>query len=848
MKEGKVLKFWELSAEQLLKELDSNYHGLTQKEALKRQKKSGLNEIGMEKRRTAWSIFFSQFQNPLLVILILASLVSAFLGEIVSATIIFLMIGFSAVISFFQEYRSEKTIELLKKKVSLKADVKRDGKRKTVHAHDLVVGDLVYLALGQVVPADLRLTSVNGLTLNESILTGESFPVEKTGEPQKVSDYLPQAMKNLAFMGTHVAQGSGQGIVVAIGRDTEFGRTAKLISGQEEQSEFQRGVSNFGYFLFRIIIVFSMTIFLFLALFKGNWLDALLFSLSIAVGISPELLPMIITINLSQAARKMAKHSVIVKKLMAIEDLGNADVLCTDKTGTLTEGQISLHDYFDLSGHQNGKLLEFAKLCNCLSFKENVCHNPLDKAIMDYNGKTKDYKSAGPYKVIKELTFDFNRRRMSAIVQNKERLIITKGATEEMLSVCAKVEIDGAPRNLKPHLQKIKNKIKEQESHGFKIMLLAYRKIAVKSKYECGDESDLILLGFLVFNDPLKKTAADSLRLFREMGVSIKLLTGDTAETARFLARETGFPSVKTVAGSSLDRLSNSQLKKIVSETDIFAKVTPEHKLKIIKALRESGHSVAFLGDGVNDAPALRAADVGISVDSGSDVAKEVADVILLKKSLRVLIDGIKEGRRTFGNTMKYIFCTISSNYGNMFSVVGASIILPFIPLLPVQILLLNFLSDFPMLAVSTDTVDDEYLRKPKRWNIKVIKKFMSYFGLVSSAFDFLTYGFLLLIVKASMPLFQVGWFWQSFLTEVLLIFVIRTRLPFFKSRPSNGLIAAFAITVVIVLLVMYTPIAGFFGFATMPLWVNLSLIAMSAGYFIVVELGKQWFYRRYDI
>lgn len=846
--DNKLFKYWELEAGLLLKDLETSPKGLGATEVIRRQKKFGPNQITAFKARSAFNIFISQFKNPLVLILLLASIVSAFLGEIISTIIIVAMILFSAIVSFIQEYRSERTVDLLKKKVSLKAEVIRNGKKKTISSQNLVVGDIVFLNFGKVVPADLRLLEVDDLTINESVLTGESFPVEKSAQPQKVRDYLPQAMVNLAFMGTHVTQGSAKGVVIAIGKNTEFGKTAKLLSIKEEDSEFQRGISEFGFFLFRIIIAFSLLIFLFLAVFRGDWLGALLFSLSIAVGISPELLPMIITINLSQAARKMAKNSVIVKKLMAIEDLGNADVLCTDKTGTLTEGKIILQDYFDLSGKKNEELMRFAQLCNSINLKSKTCVSSLDSAIMDYVEDNKLQKNTKGYKIIDDIAFDFNRRRMGMVVQNKERLLLVKGAAEEMLSVCSRVYQGGHLKKIDAHRQSIREKIKAQELRGFRVVLLGYREIEIKKKYNFHDEHDLILLGFLVFNDPPKASAKESLDKFRDLGVTIKLLTGDTAESAKFLAKETGFVFTKTILGSKLDRLNEEQFIKTVNEIDIFAKITPEHKLKIVKALKEGGHCVAFLGDGVNDAPALRAADVGISVDSATDVAKEAADVILLKQNLGVLIEGIKEGRRTFGNTIKYIFCTISSNYGNMFSVLGAAIMLPFIPMLPVQVLLLNFLSDFPLLAVSTDTVDEEYLKKPKRWDIKKIKKFMNYFGLLSSAFDFLTFGFLLLIVRASMPLFQVGWFWQSFLTEVLLIFVVRTHRLFFKSRPSNGLIISFVITIAIVLLIMYTPVAYYFGFARMPLWVNLSMVAMAFGYFFVVEAGKQWFYKKYDM
>ncbi len=842
-------KYWEFDSNKTLKIFNTSTQGITEKEIASRRKKFGSNEIKSQKQRSALKILLSQFSSPLLIILLVAALVSGFLGEFFSTTIIILMIIFSAIISFFQEYRSEKTVQLLKKKVALKTQVIRHNKTRQILASDLVVGDIVSLLSGTVIPADLRIIQSDELTINESVLTGESYPVQKNSEPQRVKDFLPQAMNNLAFAGTHVVSGSGLGVVVAVGAKTEFGKTAALLGAQQTPSQFQKGVSDFGIFLFKIIVVFSLMVFLFLAIFRGNWLASLMFSLSIAVGISPELLPLIITINLSKAARLMAKNHVIVKRLMAIENLGNADILCTDKTGTLTEGKVFLRDFFNFEGKKDLKLLTFANLCNCYNFTKADCHNILDDAVIEFVKKNKyGKKLIKEYKFIDDVAFDFDRRRMSAIVQNKERLIITKGADEEMLSVCTHVEINERVAPINAHLKKIKAKIKEQESCGLKTLLLAYREIEVKDKYSTEDEKDLILSGYLVFADPPKKSAAKSLEMFRQMGVHIKLITGDTEESAKFLAKETGFLYAKTISGQKLQKFKTEKFNQAVSDYDIFAKATPELKLRIIKALKEKGHAVAFLGDGINDAPALRQADVGISVDSATDVAKEAADVILLKKNLQVLIGGIIEGRKTFGNTLKYIFCTISSNYGNMFSVVGASILLPFIPLLPVQVLLLNFLSDFPLLAISTDRVDEEYLKKPKQWDIKKIKKFMNYFGLISSAFDFLTFGFLLFIVKASMPLFQVGWFWQSFLTEVLLIFVIRTRKWFFRSRPSNGLITAFLITILIVLAIMYTPLADYFGFAIMPLWVNLTMIAMGFGYFFVVELGKKAFYRKYDI
>jgi len=841
-----IIKNCELENELLLKKLNSSRKGLSLEESIKLRKKFGENIIYSQQKRTALSIFISQFKNPLFITLFIASIVSGFLGEMVSTTIIIVMLSFSGIVSFLQEYHSEKTVELLKKRIALKAVVIRNGKEKEIFANELVVGDIVSISFGAVVPADIRLIDVNDLALDEAMLTGESFPVEKIDKPIILNDYIPQAMKNIAFMGTHVVSGSALGIVVATGKNTEFGRTAKMLESKEEKTEFQKGIADFSLFLFKIIIVFSFCIFIFLALFRGSWLASLLFSLSIAVGISPELLPMIITINLSRAARIMAKNNVIVKKLLSIEYLGNIDILCTDKTGTLTEGKIALKNYFDFFGKEDAEIINLSLLCTSHNNKSRN-QNSLDIAVIKYAEKHK-HRSLKDYEIIDDIAFDFKRRKMSVIVENKKRIIITKGAAEEMLDACSYININSSKKNIAEYTEKINAEIKKQESSGFKVLLLAYKDIEKKSKYTVADEKKLIFLGYLVFVDPPKETALASIAIFKKMGISLKLLTGDTKESAIWLAKETGFVFTKAIIGSELDKMSDTKFKKTVLDYDVFAKITPEHKLKIVKTLKECGKNVAFLGDGINDAPALHIADVGISVDDAVDVAKEAADIILLKKNLGTLIDGIKEGRKTFGNTLKYIFCTISSNYGNMFSLIGASIILPFIPLLPAQVLLLNLFSDLPLLAVSTDSVDEEYLKKPKHWDIEVIKKFMNYFGLVSSLFDFITYAFLLLIVGAGMSLFQVGWFWQSFLTEVLLIFVIRTRKWFWQSTPSKTLMYIFALTIILVLVVMYTPIAIYFGFAKMPVWVNISLIGIAICYFGVVETTKKMFYKKYDI
>ena len=839
-------KFITMDLEKLFYTLRSGHSGLTSLEAKKRLAEYGHNELFAQKKRSPLGIFISQFANPLVLILLAATLISGILGEWTSALIIILMILFSAILSFIQEYHSDKIMEALKNKVAVKAFVLRDKKIQQINTVDLVSGDVVILEVGKIVPADLRLIETNDLSINQAVLSGESFPVEKfVDSPKNVTE--PLQAQNLAFSGSHVVQGYGQGIVIATGQNTFLGQTAQLLAAKEPISQFQKGINDFGYFLFRIIIVFSLAVFIFLALFRGNWLESLLFALAIAVGISPELLPLIITINLSRGARIMAKKKVVVKRLMSIENLGNADVLCTDKTGTLTEGKVELKAYLDFLGNKDDQVLHWGNLCNSYAINRATASNPLDLAIINYS-KQHQFKN-NSYKIIDSIAFDFYRRRMSVILQkNGELIMVCKGAAEEILKICNKVRFKDKDEDIKKYLHDINARITSQEEDGYRLILVAQKPIAQKEKYSVKDEKEMILIGALAFYDPPKLTAADSIRNFMDLGIAIKILTGDNEVATKRLCQEIDYKYQKIILGKDLDNISDDKLKKLASESDIFAKVTPEHKLKIVKALTESGHSVAFLGDGVNDAPALKAADVGISVDTAVDVAREAADVILLKKSLAVLIDGIKEGRKTFANTLKYILCTISSNYGNMFSVTGAALILPFIPMLPVQVILLNFFSDAPMLAIATDNVDDDYVKKPKHWDIKKIRKSMNYFGLLSSIFDFITFGFLLFIVKANMPVFQSGWFFQSFLTEVLFIFVVRTKNWFWKSKPSKTLMVSAAITTVIILLVLYTNLRNYFSFGYLKLEVALVIVGIACTYYLLMEFFKRVIYKKFEI
>ncbi len=849
MKSQLLPNYWGKSAAEVLSQLKSKPTGLTSIEAKGRLFYRGKNEIPSQKKRNGWEIFLSQFKSPLVIILLVASVISGILGEAVSTGIIILIILVSALLAFFQEYKSERAIDSLRKRVSLKTTVIRDGQPKIISAVNLVVGDLVLLDLGKVVPADLRLITTDDLMIDEAIITGESFPVEKNAKPIAVKNYLPQAMSNLAFMGTHIVQGAGQGVVIATAKNTELGRTAHLLETKPQETEFQKGIKNFGLMLFKVILLFTLAIFLILAIFKHDVTESLLFSLAIAVGISPELLPIIITINLAKGAQQMAQKHVIVKRLMSIEDLGNIDILCTDKTGTLTEGKINLQGFYNLAGDKERQVLQLAYLCNSLTVAKDVIGNPLDEAIIILAKKEKIKDEVRNYQIIESIAFDFNRRKMSTIVKhNGQRQLICKGAAAEILQACSRLKINGQTKPIVNKLPDLKKKFSQLEKKGLRILLIATKNIAVKRRYGPAEENNLILTGYLVFFDPPKEVARQSIQLLKGLGVKIKILTGDSEPTALHLCEQIGLKNSKVLLGSQLSLMSPEEIKKMVNEVDVFAKITPEDKLIIINALKDSGHTVGFLGDGVNDAPALRAADVGISVDSAVEVAKEAANVVLLKKNLNVLIDGIIEGRKTFGNTLKYIFATISSNYGNMFSVAGAAIFLPFIPMLPAQILLLNFLSDFPMLAVSSDRVDEDYLRKPKHWDIKIISRFMTHFGLASSAFDFLTFGLLLLIFKANASLFQTGWFWESFLTEVVIIFIIRTKKWFWQSRPSATLVLTSLVTTLIVLLFIYTKLSYFFHFTPLHWSVLLALTMVTIGYFVAIEIGKKIFYKKFNI
>jgi Mg2+-importing ATPase len=829
---------WDESKEEVLRELETSNNGLTTAEATRQLKKSGKNVIERGRKRSVFLIFVEQFRNWLMIALLIAAGASYFLGEQLNAGVIVGLVIISVVFSFFQEFKAEAALEKLAKYISHNARVKRDGEWVQINSEDLVLGDIVELRIGDVVPAELRLLEVDELTLNESILTGESAPVLKT--TQEVKGEQPQELTNMAFMGTIVSSGRGTGVVVSVGKDTFLGKTASVLKEKPPETEFQKQTKKFSQFLFKVILVMTVFVFLANSLMNKGILESFLFAVALAVGITPELLPAIMTITLSEGALRIAKKKVIVKRLMSVEDLGNIDTLCADKTGTLTKGEFSLVDYSDLEGKRDINIIIKALLCTSgeLQGNKTLATNPTDKALWKSKVAKGNRNKLNAYKLLDENEFDYTRRRVSALVEkNNERTLVVKGSIESMIEVCKLGETS------KKSIVKMAN---EFEDEGHRVVGVGERKMK-RDKSSARDEKNLKFVGFLLFNDPVKSSAIDAIKRLKELGVDIKILSGDSLSVTNYVAKKVGFEvnDGSILLGNDLDKLDSREFERKIRGTNFFARVTPEQKYKIVASLNKEGHVVGFLGDGVNDAPALRAADVGIAVDSGASVSKEAADIILLKKDLHVLADGIETGRKTFGNIMKYILNTISANCGNMLTVSLSSLFLTFIPLLPSQILLNNFISDIPLFAVSVDNVDRDFIKKPKRWSIHMIAHFMIYFGLISSIFDFFMILPMLTIWHVPMEMFRTAWFVESSLSEIIITFAIRTKLVFYKSVPSTLLIV---LSILSSLLIVGLPAIGvgekLFEFVAIPgyLWIWIWVIVL--GYFLTTEVVKRWFFK----
>ncbi|MCE9549744.1 MAG: magnesium-translocating P-type ATPase [Betaproteobacteria bacterium] len=849
---SQLLEMGRTDAAAVLQQLASRLDGLTQAEADVRLKQYGLNVIAREQRLSALIRLLSNVKNPLVLLLIALGVLSFLTGDLRATVVIFVMVILGIVLRFVQEMRADNAAEKLKAMVSNTATLVRDGKETEVPLKMLVPGDIIRLAAGDMTPADVRVLSAKDLFLNQAALTGESLPVEKRADAAPADVHNPLELANICFLGTNVESGAATAVVICTGKQTYLGSLAASIVGQRQLTSFDKGINKFTWLMILFIAVMVPTVFLLNGLSKHNWTEAFLFAMAVAVGLTPEMLPMIVTVNLSKGALAMARKKVIVKRLNAIQNFGAMDVLCTDKTGTITQGKIVLEKHLDVNGKDSEKVLHFGYLN---SFHHTGLKNLLDEAILKHEELEQHLQVQEKYRKIDEIPFDFVRRRMSVVVEDESGLntLICKGAVEEVLNLCTRVELNGEVIAVQAeHDTRRRQLADELNGQGFRVIALAYKQMQGASDepvYAVKDESDLILLGFLAFLDPPKDTATEALKRLHRLNVDVKILTGDNEIVTSYICKEVGMPVENLLLGSQIEAMNDDELAVAVAASSVFARLAPAHKERIIRALQSKDHVVGFMGDGINDAPALKAADVGISVDSAVDIAKESSDIILLENNLLILEQGVLEGRRVFGNIIKYIKMAASSNFGNMLSVVGASVFLPFLPMLPIQVLINNLLYDFSQTTIPTDEVDADWLTKPRKWAIGEIERFILFFGPISSIFDYLTFFIMLYLFNSwqNPALFHTGWFVESIFTQTLIIHIIRTnRIPFIESRASWQLIATSLIIVAVAALLTVSPLADTLGFVALPPLYWLLLAVMLLCYMILTQLVKTWFIRRF--
>jgi len=822
----------------LLQRLETSETGLTAAQAAERIKKFGLNDPAPVRATTAFTEVLRFCANPLVIILLLASVVSAVVGDIIDAVIIAAIMLLSGAVNFFQTYRSQRAVLRLRAQVAPTATALRDGKWTEVPRSAVVPGDLIRLSAGDLVPADSHMIWSRNFHLQEAALTGESMPVEKspaeTGSPESSIQ-----SSNMIFLGTSVVSGMATAVVITTGRATAFGDIATRLTVRAPETEFDRGSKRFGLLIMETVFFLVLFILLVNLAMHRNALESLLFAVALAVGLTPEFLPMITTVTLSVGAVKMARKNVIVKHLAAIQNLGSIDVLCTDKTGTLTAGEMTVDRSLDPFGQAADRAIFLAYLN---SYFETGIRSPLDSAILKQPQAHVD-----AYHKTDEIPFDFDRRRLSIVVEKDDKaLLISKGAPEGVLQVCSEYEIQGVRHPLDDAQRKhCDENYQELSAKGFRVLAVAYRPLDRAAGLTAADERDLILVGFLTFADPPLKGAAESIAAMRRDGVQVKILTGDNELVTKYICAQVGIDSKEVVVGDDIARMDDSALAHVAEESHVFARVSPAQKNRIILALKHRNHVVGFLGDGINDAPSLHTADVGISVAGAVDVAKDSADIILLEPGFEVLHTAIVEGRKAFANVLKYLLMGTSSNFGNMFSMAGASLFLPFLPMLPTQILLNNFLYDLSQVTIPTDNVDPAYTRRPHRWDISIIRDFMILIGPISSIYDFLTFFVLLKVFHASETLFHTGWFVESLATQTLVIFVIRTAGRPWRDRPSVALTASALIIVATGILLPFSPLGGYFGFTPLPPDFLLFLVVATATYLALVEVAKRRLMRR---
>ncbi|MGO9570465.1 MAG: magnesium-translocating P-type ATPase [Desulfomonilaceae bacterium] len=830
--------FWSVPSTEMLNRLESSSQGLSTSEARRRLSQYGSNLLTPKKRSDTFTLLLSQFKSPIILILLFATGLSFFLHDHVNALIILVIVFGSGLLGFWQERGAADAVEKLLAIVQIKATALRDGTAKKIPLEEVVPGDVVLVSAGDVIPGDCLVLESKALYVDEATLTGETYPVGKSVEVTDAEAPLSRR-KNVLWMGTHVVSGSGTAVVVSTGKQTEFGKVSERLELRPEETEFERGVRRFGYFLMEVTLLLVIAIFAANVYLHKPVLDSFLFSLALAVGLTPQLLPAIISINLAHGAKDMAKEKVIVKRLASIENFGSMNVLCSDKTGTLTEGVVRLRSALNVDAESSEKVLRYAYIN---AFYETGFVNPIDEAIRAYR-----QFEISDHQKLDEVPYDFIRKRLSILVATGDRhFMVTKGALRNILDVCSSAEdANGQIVDIASVQEKIETHFKEFSGQGCRTLGIAYRDLGSESSITPDHEKNMTFLGFLVLFDPPKADIVETIGLLKRLGVSLKVITGDNRLVAANLGQQIGLTNPQVLTGPDLRHMSTEALVNRVGEVDILAEVEPNQKERIILALKRAGNVVGYMGDGINDASALHAADVSISVDSAADVAKGAADIVLLEKDLGVLVQGVSSGRTTFANTLKYVFMATSANFGNMFSMAGASLFLPFLPLLPKQILLTNLMTDFPEMAIATDSVDSEMVEQPRRWDIKFIRKFMLAFGLLSSVFDYLTFGCLLWVLHATVEQFRTGWFIESVVSASLIVLVIRSRRPFFSSKPGKYLTIATLLVVAVTLLLPISPLAGLLEFQPLPFSFLLILAGIVVVYIVSAELVKRLFYAR---
>jgi P-type Mg2+ transporter len=840
--DNRTLAFWDIPRERLLSELKTSAQGLATAEVQQRLSSYGPNSLARESRFHVLLEFLRFFLNPLVLILLGASGVSFFMGDRIDALIVIVIVLLSVLVNFYQAFQAQHAVNELRKQVASLSTVLRDGKEQELPTAQLVPGDVIILNAGDLVPADARILEAKDLHVREAALTGESLPVEKRAADLETGEHGISDATNSVFMGTAVQTGIATAVVVHTGSSTAFGAIAARLAQRAPETEFDRGIKSFGMLITRVIFLLVLFVFLVNIAFHRSLFSAFLFAVALAVGLTPELLPVIISVTLAQGARRMAKKKVIVKQLASIENFGSIEILCSDKTGTLTEGEIVLDRHVDAQGQQSERTLQ---LVYVNSYFEAGIKSPMDDAVLKH-----EHPAIGDYTKLDEIPFDFTRQCLSVVVQHDEHcLVITKGAVESVLEICTQVESEGQTRALETSQREVVSKVYQQLSaDGYRVLGVAVRKVEKQQTYAIADEREMTLVGFAAFLDPPKAGIRETLDALARDGISFVIMTGDNQYVTQKVVRDVGLTCDRMIVGSEVDKMTDAALAVAAEGGAVFARVSPEQKNRVILALKARGRVVAYMGDGINDAPSLHTADIGISVVNGVDVAKEAAKIILLEKDLAVLHDGVMEGRKSFANILKYIIMGTSSNFGNMFSMAAASLFLPFLPMLPTQILLNNLLYDTSQLGIPSDNVDPAMLRRPRRWQVDFIRRFMLIIGPVSSIYDFFTFGILLWVFHAGEKLFHTGWFVESLATQTLVVFVIRTAGNPLKSRPSRQLLLTVLVIVLIGVVAPYTRLGVWFGFTPMSAKLLGVLALLTVTYLLLVQVIKTRFYRRYQL